>query len=272
MSTIGCPEWDLETVCQRANEYGFDGIDFRGLEDELDITQTTEFTDRLDETKRLLSESDLEVTGISSSITVCEEDAKAKNRRAAERLIETASDLDVEYVRVFGGGDLANRSRSALVETAAETVDEILRIDGARDVQWLIETHDNWTSGEDCLKLVDRISDPNVGVLWDVGHTTRVGGESPRETYDLIGDDLEYLHVKDAVYDADHPDAMDDGWRYVPPGEGELPLAEALKMLQAEGYDGWVMFEHEKRWHPELPGPETAYPEYMEWFESLDLQ
>lgn len=272
MSTIGCPEWDLETVCRRADEYGFDGIDFRGLQDELDITQTVEFTEDLEQTKQLFIESNLQVSAISSSISICDEEARDDNLQAAKRLISTADELDTNYVRIFGSGDLENRSRSALIETAATMMDEILQLEGARDIQWLVETHDHWTQGQDCRELLDQISDPNVGVLWDIGHTTRVSDESPRETYDLIGPEIEYVHLKDAIYDHDHPDAMEDGWRYVLPGDGELPLAEGLQVLQTEGYDGWIMFEHEKRWHPELTEPEEAYPEFMEWFESLRFQ
>lgn len=271
MSTIGCPDWDLATVCQRANEYGFEGLDFRGLQDELDITQIPAFTKNLDQTKELFAESNLEVSAISSSISLGDEEGQDENLRAAKRLISMARNLDTNYVRVFGNGDLENRSRSALIETAAETMDEILELDGSREVQWLVETHDHWTSGQDCRELLNRISDPNVGVLWDIGHTTRVSEESPGETYDLIGSEIEYVHLKDAVYDNDHPEAMEDGWRYVLPGHGELPLVEGLRVLQAEGYDGWIMFEHEKRWHPELAEPEEAYPRFLEWFQSLSV-
>ena len=36
--TLGCPTWDLVTICTRGHEYGFDGVDFRGYLDSLDIT------------------------------------------------------------------------------------------------------------------------------------------------------------------------------------------------------------------------------------------
>ena len=78
-----------------------------------------------------------------------------------------------------------------------------------------------------------------------------------------------YLHVKDAVYDATHPQAMDDGWRYVEPGTGQLPLAQAIGLLKDRGYDAWVMFEHEKRWHPELSEPEEIFPKFVAWFRAL---
>jgi fatty-acyl-CoA synthase len=62
---------------------------------------------------------------------------------------------------------------------------------------------------------------------------------------------------------------MEDGWHYVAPGTGELPLDESIKILKEAGYDGWLLFEHEKRWHPNLPEPEEIFPQFMRWIQPL---
>lgn len=36
-TTLGCPDWDLQLIIGRAAEYGFDAIDFRGLNGELQL-------------------------------------------------------------------------------------------------------------------------------------------------------------------------------------------------------------------------------------------
>ncbi|MFB6136270.1 MAG: sugar phosphate isomerase/epimerase family protein [Halobacteriaceae archaeon] len=269
LSTLSCPAWDLETVLDRASTYGFDGVDFRGLGEDLDVTRTARFTDDLDATRAAIAEAGLTTSAVSTSVHLCAPEEREENLAEARRTIPVADALDVDCVRVFGGGDLDARSREELADVAAETMGEILDLEGARDLTWAVETHDHWTRSADCRLLLDRIDDDAVGVLWDVGHTTRVSDESPAESLDVFGDDVAYLHLKDAVRDPDHPDAMDDGWRYVLPGEGALPLAEALTALEERGYDGWVNFEHEKRWHPELEPPEVANPAFVEWFESV---
>ena len=86
-----------------------------------------------------------------------------------------------------------------------------------------------------------------------------------------LGDRVYYTHVKDAVYDPDQENAMKDGWKYVPPGTGQLPLEKALNLLKERGYEGYVMFEHEKRWHPTLPEPEDIMPMFVNWFKGLNL-
>ena len=180
-----------------------------------------------------------------------------------------AHDLGCSNVRVFGGGDLAKHTREELAKIGRAGVESLLALDGASSLHWLFETHDNWIKSTDCRLLLDRISNPAFGTLWDIGHTPRVGGETPQQTWAAIGPRVGYTHVKDASYDPRHPLAMQDGWRYVPPGTGQLPLAEAIALLKKNGYTGWLMFEHEKRWHPELPEPDVVLPAYVKWIRPL---
>lgn len=266
--TLGCPRWDLETICRNGRAFGFDGVDFRGYLDSIDITVLPEFTTNGAATRRRLDEAGLAVSCVSSSITVCNADLRERNLEEARRTIPVAKTLGAGRVRIFGGGDLERASRAELAAVGRECIQAILDLDGACDLQWLFETHDLWIQSNDCRLLLDAIPAP-FGALWDMGHTSRVGGESPEQTYAAIGPRVGYAHVKDAVYDPGHPQAMDDGWRYVAPGTGQLPLAESIAILRANGYDGWLQFEHEKRWHPELPDPEEIFPAFVRWIRPL---
>lgn len=279
--TLGCPTWDLETICARGREYGFDGVDFRGYLDTLDITTLPMFSTHAAQTRRQINDAGLEVSCISSSIRVCAPGARQDNLDEARRTIVTARGLGAGVVRIFGSGGgaqvLETYSRADLAKIGCEMVEEILSLDGARDIGWMFETHDLWIKAQDCKLLLDSIPNPNFGALWDMGHTYRVGGESPEQTYAAIGSRVGYVHVKDAVFDPSHPLAMTEefeggprtGWRYVLPGSGQLPLAQSIGLLKAGGYDGWLLCEHEKRWHPELVEPEVIFPAFIQWARAL---
>jgi sugar phosphate isomerase/epimerase len=269
LTTLGCPNWDLDTICAKGKEYGFDGIDFRGLLDTLDITTLPVFTSGVAETKRKIADADLEISGIASSITLCEPEKHESNLEEAKRTISVAHALGCQNIRVFGGGNLDRFSRENLAEIGRECMEDIFALDGATELSWLFETHDHWIRARDCKLLLDRISNSAFGALWDMGHTSRVGGESPEESYTALGSRIGHTHLKDAAYDPEHAQAMEDGWRYVLPGTGQLPLVEAITLLKHHGYDGWLMFEHEKRWHPELPEPEIAFPAFVKWIVPL---
>ncbi len=268
-TTLGCPGWDLDTICRRAREYGFEGVDFRGYLDTLDVTFLPEFTTGAAETRRRLADAGLAVSGIASSITVCDPAKRAASLEEAQRTIAAAKALGTRNVRIYGGGDLNGHSRVELAIIGCEGIEQILALDGAQDLHWLFETHDNWIKSTDCKLLLDAIPSPAFGALWDIGHTPRVGGETPAETYAAIGPRVGNTHVKDAVYEPGHPKAMQDGWRYVVPGTGQLPLAEAIHILREHGYDGWLTFEHEKRWHPILAEPEEIFPAFTAWARSV---
>lgn len=267
--TLGCPAWDLDTICARGHEYGFEGVDFRGYLDTLDITTRPEFTSGAAATRRQLTDAGLAVSGISSSITLCVPEKRAENLDEARRTIGVALALGAPNVRVFGGGDPQAHTQAELAAIGCETMEAILELDGARHLHWLFETHDLWVRAQDCRLLLEKISDPAFGALWDMGHTFRIGRESPIVSLAALGKRVGYAHVKDAVYDPTNPLAMADGWRYVLPGEGKLPLVESLHLLKDSGYDGWLLCEHEKRWLPGLPEPEVIFPAFAKWIRKV---
>jgi sugar phosphate isomerase/epimerase len=267
--TLGCPNWDLDTICERGREYGFEGVDFRGYLDEIDITRLPEFTIHASQTRGKLADAGLAVSGISSSLRVCDVKELDRNLDEARRTIEVALTFNAHNIRVFGGGDLEEHTRAELAKVGCDCVERILELDGARELHWLFETHDLWVQARHCKLLLDSITDPAFGALWDMGHTWRVGSEKPEDTFAAIGPRVGYTHVKDAIYEPDSPLAMNDGWHYVVPGKGELPLAESIDLLKKSGYDGWLVFEHEKRWHPNLPEPEVIFPKFVEWARPL---
>ena len=275
--TLGCPTWDLDTICARGQEYGFDGVDLRGYLDTLDVTTLPLFTTQAAQTRRKINDAGLEVSCISSSIRVCVPEARQANLDETKRTIVTARGLGAKVVRIFGAGDLEKYSREELAKIGCGTIEEILALDGARDIHWVFETHDNWVKARDSKLLLDNILNPNFGALWDMGHTFRVGHEAPEETYAAIGPRVGYAHVKDAAFDPAHPLAMTEkfadgpvvGWRYVLPGTGDLPLAQSISLLKANGYDGWLLCEHEKRWHPEIAEPEVIFPAFIKWARTL---
>ena len=96
--TLGCPNWDLDTILTNIKNYGFDGVDFRGIQKDLDITKMPEFTTHLAATAKRIKDSGLEVSGISSSLTVCDPAKRAANVEEARRTIPVALALGAKNV------------------------------------------------------------------------------------------------------------------------------------------------------------------------------
>lgn len=271
MMTLGCPNWDLDQVIHHAALYGYNGIDFRGLKAGLDITTLPDFTTHLTTSAKKIADAGLLTSGISSSLNICDQSKWDSNLEEARRTIPVATALNATYVRIFGGGNVAPGQHADAANIGRDCIHAILNLDGARNLKWLFETHDFWIKSTDCALLLNAIPDPAFGALWDIGHTSRVGGETPEQSYAVLGPRIANAHIKDALHDPAHPNAMPDEWRYVLPGQGQLPLAAGVELLAQKGYTGWLTFEHEKRWHPTLADPEVAFPAFIQWFKSLNV-
>src|SRR5215208_1258568 len=123
-TTLGCPNWTLEMICRNGQAYGYDGVDFRGYLDELDITKLPLFTTYA-ETRQALNDAGLDVCGISSSIRLCDPDTRAASLDEARRTIDTARLFGCQNVRVFGDGKLEASSHAELAKIGSECMQQI---------------------------------------------------------------------------------------------------------------------------------------------------
>ncbi|MFL9913298.1 sugar phosphate isomerase/epimerase [Paraburkholderia sp. RL17-337-BIB-A] len=245
-----------------ASEYGYDGIAFRGLNREFDLPKCPEFSkEGRQETRHKMEAAKLETSMIlaSTRVTLTDPAELEDSLRLAESHIDLASDLHCPYVRVFGGPILSGLSHDAAVQRVAERLRRLGDYAKSRGVEVLIETHDDWTVTARLKRVMEILEHPNVGVLWDVHHPFRVVNEGIAESWKNIGKWTRSVDFKDSITD---PEAR-LGYRYVPIGDGEAPLGEAMSILKGVKYDGWLTFEWEKYWHPDIVEPTDAFPAFV---------
>ena len=118
-----------------------------------------------------------------------------------------------------------------------------------------IETHDDFSSAATIARALADVPSRAVGAVWDMYHTARMG-ETPAEALSLVGDRLLNVHLKDARRNG-------DSLELCLLGEGDIPVQDVLRLLKQRGYDDFVSVEWEKKWHPELPEPEVAFPHHI---------
>ena len=123
-------------------------------------------------------------------------------------------------------------------------------------VQVLLESHGDFARVPNLLDVLQVVHHPQVGVLWDVHHPFRFFSEPLADTYEKLNDRIRHVHLKNSV-------PTSDGVRYSLMSQGDVPVVEVLKLLVSGGYDGWIAFEWEKRWHPEIEEPEVALPDFV---------
>jgi sugar phosphate isomerase/epimerase len=185
-STMGCPEWSLQRVFRKGREYGFRGVELRGIRGEMDLTKLAEFANgRRKATLREAHDSDLRILNLCASTLLHESDNRKLQAHMdeAHRFIDLAHQLGVPYVRVFPGRAFGAEQRELIVEQIGMNLRKLGEYAKGSGVTVLLESHPGVSDSKTLSEILRRASMPDVGVLWDTGHTFGDGHEQPAETY-----------------------------------------------------------------------------------------
>ena len=257
VTTLGCPTWTLEEILTRLPAYGYEGVELRGLGPDLDLTQSPAFATlaAADKTRQAFQDAGLMICGLDTSCSFTDPDPAVRTRNVdqGKAALDLARTLNAPFIRVFGGSLAEGLSRADAVGSLAESLAALgdYAAQAGGDVQVLLETHDGFSTGAQAAEALRQVEHPQVGALWDLHHPFRQG-ETPQETFAALRPYVRGTHVKDSM----------PGGTYCLLGEGNIPILEMLRLLKADGYEGWINLEWEKRWIPELAGPEIAFPQY----------
>jgi sugar phosphate isomerase/epimerase len=260
-STLGCPSYSVDEVIGIATANGFRGVEIRFIRGTVDIASLPEFSPGgIGETRRKFEDAGIAVVGLGTSLRMVSLDPAERGKQMEAARVNTgiAAALGTKYLRVFGGPLPPEQDRERTLDAIATGLGAIGELSAASAVTSLLETHDDFSRSPTILDLYRRGMSETVEVLWDTLHTFR-HGESGEETWSQLGPRVRLVHVKDA--NVATPKTFD----FALTGEGKVPIGSFIDLLEAKGYDGFVNFEWEKGWHPEIAEPEIAFPHFMRW-------
>ncbi|MFZ5515634.1 MAG: sugar phosphate isomerase/epimerase family protein [Candidatus Zhuqueibacterota bacterium] len=265
-STLGCPAWDLDMILRNAAHMGFDGVELRGLGQTLDITSLPEFTRDREMTRRKFADAGIDVVCLSSSVRMSEPDGKKRAEHLDElkRYAELCAVFGTPNIRVFGG-EVGEQPWEQAIDEAAGTLEKMIVAISDFPARIIVETHDDWQKGAHFHQLMKLVNSDKAGILWDVNHPFMFIGEDPFETWAQAGPWIHHTHWKDSKIVVDT--VM--GFEPCLMGEGDLPHDMIYEVLRRGGYAGYLSLEWEKRWHPDLPDPEIAFPQFIQYMKKL---
>jgi glucosamine-6-phosphate deaminase len=265
-STLGCPSWSLDQILDAAGRLGYDGVELRFIAGDDALWARPELSGAgLAETRARLRDAALAISCVDTRSFFHDPPGPARDRALdeARRSLELAARLGAAGIRVFGdrvqeGQDLA--STSTLVAEALQQLGEAAQPLG---VEVWLESHGDFARARDTVAILDRVRAAAVGVVWDPANAFELG-ETPAEGHAVLGTRVRHVHVKDIVRPPAGA-ASRTAWIPALPGRGVFAPERVLSVLQAAGYDRWISFEWEKRWHPAIEEPEIALPHFIRW-------
>ncbi len=248
-STLGCPEWSLKEILSTAKDLNYDGVEVRGVHNELYAPKIKEFQN-IDEAKELFKKFNITLTCLTSQSYLFLDDGEML--KEAYDYIDLASALGVPYVRVLGDKDPAPKGEidDTLVKKNLISVCEYGKKHGVKP---LIETNGVYADSARLKKLLSGIE--NVGVVWDVHHPYRYFNEAPDTTYGNLGEYIKHVHLKDSVL-------TDGKLKYEMLTYGDIPVLPAIELLKKQGYDGYYCLEWVRRWDLSLEEAGIAFAHF----------
>lgn len=210
-----------------------------------------------------LSDAGIAVTDLAASITVSGYSPDLIRSSAED--ISLAAALGAPGIRIFLRRRKGDADNPVSVPGIAAALSEMADAAAASGISLYIETHGEFSRGEDVRSVIDLIGKRNVFAIWDVIHTLEYG-EGPRRSVAVLGDRLAHVHVKDGV-------RVDGKIQYLHTdlGVGTVPFRDVLRILEDSGYSGFISLEWEAPWRQEIrdlypTAPELlrAYRKYIE--------
>jgi len=257
-STLACPEYSWSDIYSMAKDIGFNGIEIRGLGNDIFAVNAQPFSDnKITETIKTLQRLNLEIPCLSSGCGLKYIEKTEENLNEIAQYIELAQKLNTPYIRI-----LADREPMPIDEVDDDAVCEVLKkaaqLAEGTNVTLLVETNGVYSDTKRLKKLIDKVNNSHVAVLWDVHHPYRYANEAPDEPIKNLGSLIKYVHVKDSVM-------IDGNAAYRLMGEGDLPIDEMLTALRDFGYDGYISLEWVKRWAKHLSDAGIVFPHFAHY-------
>ena len=169
-----------------------------------------------------------------------------------------AAALGMSFVRVFGDRIAPEDDERAVIARVADGIKEVCRYAEGAGVTVLQECHGNFNSADRLLAVAERVGCANYGILWDVAHSDKIYGDRYEEFYAAVRPLVRHVHFKDHV-------RGNGAYALCDTGAGDIPLIPILRLLEKDGYSGYISLEWEKTWHPELRDAREELPHFVRY-------
>ncbi len=213
---------NLKTQCEALNGFGIKHIELRGVNGK-NVSALTK--SEVKEVKKTLDEYGIKVSSIGSPIGKIDVSGDLNvHLEAAERVFETANELETKNVRIFS----FYSKNVPFDECKSKVFGELEKLVKFSESFGLTLCHENEAliygeSPERCLEIAEHF-DGKVKCVFDMGNFV-LDGYEPFAAYKLLSDYIEYFHIKDALY----------AGAIVPAGKGEAKIKKILDDYKVNG-------------------------------------
>ena len=247
-----------QDFCKAAKSIGFSGIELHSVHDSGLSEPGGPFDmKRSAATVREMIDLQLSIPCVDSICDISDESRFDYNCSEIAACVETARRFRIPYVRIHASenGSVTDR----MIECLRLSVNAAEK----SGVTLLIETVGIFADTSKLCDVLNSFACDNLAALWDMHHPFRFNNESPEETIRNLGAYVKHVHIKDS-------EIVDGVLRYRLLGDGELPIANMVDALRSINYDGFISFEWNPEWMPELDDMEIVFAQFVSYMNRFD--
>ena len=227
---------DLDEQLRVLTDLGMDHICLRGVNGR----SFSEFslTDVRDVVIPKLTLYGVKVSSIGSplgKIPVDDETGFQHQLKMLKNLCEFGKILNCRFIRIFSFNIPEGHDPDLYADSVIAKIKAFEAIAATHDMVLLHENEKDifGDTAARCKLLLKAVNTPHFRGIFDFANFVQVG-QDPTTAYDLLHDYVDYIHIKDARFDAPYNVVCGEG-------DGEIPTL--LARFLAKGYDGFLTLE-----------------------------
>ena len=235
---------DLETQVESLKKLGMHYVEMRGVDGNNLIYHEDQ---KIAQIRKRLGEEGIALSALGSPLGKIDvKDPFEKHFEEFRRAVEIAHKMDVKNIRTFSfyvprervtseKGEVCERISAGVKEEVLERLGKLVEYAKGEEVV-LLHENEKGIYGEkarECKELFDALGCANFRAIFDFANFVQAKQDT-LEAYELLKEHLDYVHVKDALW---------ENGKVVPAGYGDGNVAEILKRLFAGGFHGFLSLE-----------------------------
>lgn len=225
------PSVDRQTALME--ELGIGWVEFRSGDGKGVADYTEEEAERL---MRRLEEKKIRVSAVGSPIgKIGIGDDFEPHLEKLAHVMRLAKIWDTPYIRSFSFFIPEGEKPESFRDEVFRRMDRMVEL-AARENLILLHENEKEIYGDlapRCLELMEKFGGANLKATFDFANFVQCGQDT-LEAYEMLKEHIAYVHVKDALF---------DGGRVVPAGQGDGRVKEILTRLDAAGFSGFLSLE-----------------------------
>ena len=224
---------DFEKQLEVLKRLGLSYMEIRGVNgkgiDTYEVSQVKEI-------KKSLDMAGIEISSLASPIGKIDiRQGFEEHYEHFKHVVELAHILKAPYIRMFSFFMPPDQDVQKYEGEVLERLGKMVSYDELGEIQLLHENEKDifGDTAARCLKIMQAFSKEGLKMAFDFANFVQCG-QNTEEAFELLGDYVAYVHIKDAVAQTK---------AIVPAGQGDGQIESILKKLKERGYNGFLSLE-----------------------------